>query len=573
AHALALTLRGADMYLMSRRRLTPMLAVLLVLLCAVVSALVASERYFQGRLLETHGRAQIVVRDTERIRYYDLALSDEARLAGATEDISHERRYHELVPELDKVIAEVVRVADSQQVNAALNATKAANQALIKMEERSFILNKQNRGREALALLTSAEYLRQKLIYAQGFERANAIMLATVRADSERVRSDGSLALLIGGLLSLILLAAGVRLVHVSGQRERLSAEQNSTEADRRAKELAYFETQQQFSDVLQVTRGESEAHNLVKRHLERTIPGASVAVLNRNNSDNRLQLMTDVREASTLPSMMQHAKPDSCMAIRLGRAHARDEQVAPLLECEICGTMAGSSLCTPSLVGGEVIGSVLIERPDPIDDDAERRVQETVGQAAPVLANLRNLAISESRALTDALTGLANKRSAQDTLKRMSAHAGRTLSPLAAVMLDLDHFKQINDLFGHECGDEVLAAVGSTIAETLRESDFAARYGGEEFLLLLPDTDREAALEASERLRTAIGALRVPGENRNVTASLGIAVLPDDAGDSMQLRRRADQALYAAKRSGRNRVESWQADVLATSPRSNQPD
>ena len=193
--------------------------------------------------------------------------------------------------------------------------------------------------------------------------------------------------------------------------------------------------------------------------------------------------------------------------------------------------------------------------------------MRETVAQSAPVLANLRNLAIAESRALTDVLTGLANKRSIEDTLKRMSAQAGRTLSPLAAVMLDLDHFKQINDLFGHDRGDDVLAAVGSTITQTLRDSDVAGRYGGEEFLLLLPDINREGALEAAERLRAAIGALRVPGENRNVTASLGVAVLPDDAGDGAQLQRRADRALYAAKKSGRNRVETWLGDVLPASP------
>jgi len=209
----------------------------------------------------------------------------------------------------------------------------------------------------------------------------------------------------------------------------------------------------------------------------------------------------------------------------------------------------------------------VLVERVDPISEDARRRVRETVAQSAPVLANLRNLVIAESRALTDVLTGLANKRSIEDTLKRMSAQAGRTLSPLAAVMLDLDHFKQINDLFGHDRGDDVLAAVGSTITQTLRDSDVAGRYGGEEFLLLLPDINREGALEAAERLRAAIGALRVPGENRNVTASLGVAVLPDDAGDGAQLQRRADRALYAAKKSGRNRVETWLGDVLPASP------
>jgi diguanylate cyclase (GGDEF)-like protein len=181
------------------------------------------------------------------------------------------------------------------------------------------------------------------------------------------------------------------------------------------------------------------------------------------------------------------------------------------------------------------------------------------------VLANLRTLSLAETRALTDTLTGLPNKRSIEDTLTRMAAHAGRSLSPLAAIMLDLDHFKQVNDLYGHNKGDQVLAAVGTTITACLRESDFAGRYGGEEFLLLLPDTDRAGALVTAERLRNAIAALRIPGEDRAVTASLGLAVMPDDAGDSSLLLRCADRALYAAKRGGRNRIESAVFDARSS--------
>jgi len=265
------------------------------LLCAAISALVASDHYFQGQLLKVHARAQIVVRDTERIRYYDAALTAEARLAAATDDISHERRYHKLVPELDNVITEVLRLTDSTAVSAAIDQTKAANRALIKMEERSFALSKHDRGREALALLTSPKYLRQKLIYASGFNQASAVIQRTVRSDTERVRGYGSLALLIGGLASLILLVAGTVLLRLSRERERLVAEQDRNEADRRAKEIEYFETQHEFSDVLQVTRREPEAHKLIKRHLERTIPDASIAILNRNNSHNRLESMTDI--------------------------------------------------------------------------------------------------------------------------------------------------------------------------------------------------------------------------------------------------------------------------------------
>jgi GGDEF domain-containing protein len=115
--------------------------------------------------------------------------------------------------------------------------------------------------------------------------------------------------------------------------------------------------------------------------------------------------------------------------------------------------------------------------------------VRDSVVQAAPILATQRNLALAQLRAASDALTGLPNRRAADETLNRMVAHAGRAVSPLAGVLLDLDHFKQVNDLHGHELGDKALAAVGQILISTLRTSDFAARYGGEEFLVLLPDT------------------------------------------------------------------------------------
>jgi diguanylate cyclase (GGDEF)-like protein len=205
--------------------------------------------------------------------------------------------------------------------------------------------------------------------------------------------------------------------------------------------------------------------------------------------------------------------------------------------------------------VGGEVIGSVLVTQHG--GGTAEReRIADSVNQAAPVLANLRTLAIAETRAATDSLTGLPNRRSAQDTLKRMVAQAGRQLAPLAAIAMDLDHFKRVNDCFGHEKGDDVLAAVGRLLAEAVRESDFAARQGGEEFLLLLPETGREGAVQLAEKLRAAVGRTELPGVDTAVSASFGVAVYPEDAVDAETLLRKADRALYAAKEGGRNRIE-----------------
>jgi GGDEF domain-containing protein len=110
--------------------------------------------------------------------------------------------------------------------------------------------------------------------------------------------------------------------------------------------------------------------------------------------------------------------------------------------------------------------------------------------------------------------------------------------------------------IYGHERGDEVLAAVGAALRSAVRESDFVGRYGGEEFLILYPDTGREAARTAAEAIRHAIATTSVQGVERPITASLGVAVLPEDAVDAATLLRNADRALYAAKTNGRNRVE-----------------
>jgi diguanylate cyclase (GGDEF)-like protein len=212
-------------------------------------------------------------------------------------------------------------------------------------------------------------------------------------------------------------------------------------------------------------------------------------------------------------------------------------------------------SICTPLTAGGQVIGSVLVTRDKPLEPDDTRRIWDSIMQAAPVLANLRNLATAEMQAATDVLTDLPNKRSVQDMLARLVAQASRSLAPLAALSIDLDHFKDINDTYGHARGDDVLAAVGGVLRSNLRASDFAGRNGGEEFLVLLPATGSEAAVVFADRLRAALRQINIPMVNRAITASIGIAVLPDHAGDARRLEMAADQALYSSKHNGRDRV------------------
>jgi diguanylate cyclase (GGDEF)-like protein len=320
---------------------------------------------------------------------------------------------------------------------------------------------------------------------------------------------------------------------------------------------------QAEFADTMQVANGEDEAQQLLKHYLERILAPAAVVVLNRNNSADRLEAATPLPGGSPLAVTLRGAEPRSCLAVRSGRTHREGGGRPALLSCAVCSPCLGASSCVPLVVGGEVIGSVLLVRPAPSDEADEQRIRESVSQAAPVLANLRNLAIAEVRAATDGLTGLPNKRAVTDALKRTFAQASTTRSPLALLLLDVDHFKKVNDTRGHAVGDQVLANIGAVIRSVLRFRDFAGRNGGEEFAILLPDTQVRVALPIAERVRAAIAEISLPGSDVAVTVSIGVAGYPDHASTPDQLERLADAALYLAKRQGRNRVELAEATAI----------
>jgi len=175
--------------------------------------------------------------------------------------------------------------------------------------------------------------------------------------------------------------------------------------------------------------------------------------------------------------------------------------------------------------------------------------------------------ALRESRelAITDPLTGLHNRRYLFELLGRELLKARRTRTPVAAILVDIDHFKRFNDSFGHEAGDLVLKRVADVIRDHVRGSDIGCRYGGEELAVILPEATREVALERAERIRHGIEALRLEHDGRpldTVTASFGVAIFPQHAGDAEALLRAADAALYEAKRAGRNRVVVSQAGL-----------
>jgi len=173
----------------------------------------------------------------------------------------------------------------------------------------------------------------------------------------------------------------------------------------------------------------------------------------------------------------------------------------------------------------------------------------------------LESRRIFERAAMIDPLTGVGNRRAFDQALIREWHRADRAVEPLALLIVDVDHFKQMNDAHGHQRGDECLAAVARALERALpRVTDFIARYGGEEFACILPATDREGALKIAEQLRAAVAALRIEhpqSEHRILTASIGATVCRHVPGTALKtLVRTADRALYAAKRKGRNRTE-----------------
>jgi diguanylate cyclase (GGDEF)-like protein len=209
--------------------------------------------------------------------------------------------------------------------------------------------------------------------------------------------------------------------------------------------------------------------------------------------------------------------------------------------------------LVFPILDGRIAIGALVVFGPPAsLAPEVRGDVERILGLAAPRLSHLQALHVQETRARTDELTGLPNRRGLQEAMATWSGHHA------ALLILDVDHFKLLNDTFGHVAGDAALRHLALVLGRALRDSDIAARIGGEEFALWLPDTPVEASLEVAERVRAAIEQTPVAWQGRTIpfTCSIGVATLPGSTPEKQNLYATADAALYRAKQGGRNRVE-----------------
>lgn len=347
-------------------------------------------------------------------------------------------------------------------------------------------------------------------------------------------------------------MANAIRVFRENGlERQRLAAERD---ADLRVREL--------FSRMAQRLQGcdtLAELQGVLQRFAPEIAPGLAGRLY---LSDERRGAVVEVCQWQAPRFSRAEFTPLACWALRRGLPH-RPAGTQVDVPCEHLDLQnedhRPDTLCLPLTAQRELLGMLYFEpvasaSPEPMPLAYLQLLAENVGLA---LGNLRLRDTLREMAMTDALTGLANRRRLDAVLDEQVAEAERQGKPISCLLIDVDHFKRVNDVFGHEAGDVVLRQVGAAIKSEMREQDFSSRYGGEEFLALLVGVRADQAEERAEMIRSRIASLQIrAGENNigAVTVSIGVATAPTHCL-ARNLVEVTDAALYQAKSSGRNRV------------------
>jgi diguanylate cyclase (GGDEF)-like protein len=316
------------------------------------------------------------------------------------------------------------------------------------------------------------------------------------------------------------------------------------------------------FSEAVTECTSESEVYDHILHALRDRFQPRQVIIFKLRAEEDFLEAVASL---NPLPVEVQNwpviEGKNSCKAVRMGRAfRVNDVTVEPLCPGKFALPSAGSYFCGPLIAGGIIIGAVRLEAPAGFwTPERESLLESYLGTSASVLSNLQLLQTMREQANIDPLTGLYNRRFCKDYARKLMAMARRKDTPLGFIMLDLDHFKNINDAYGHEVGDRVLKQFAKTVTQSMRETNLTARLGGEEFVILLPDTGAKACRVVAERIRNAVARMSMPQVKDKqlppITVSLGIAVYPEHGGSLEEMLQTSDRALYESKRAGRNRT------------------
>ncbi|QCI63916.1 sensor domain-containing diguanylate cyclase [Phreatobacter stygius] len=339
---------------------------------------------------------------------------------------------------------------------------------------------------------------------------------------------------------------------------QRLTASLHASET--RTREIALLT---ELSSLLQSCQRLDEIFAAVQSYAGHLFPAEAGA----------LYLFNDARDAvqrgahwGALKADVAAFHPEACWALRRGRTFPVSE-ASQGLTCShaaaCCATPGSAFVCQPLIAQNNLLGLLYREMPETAGATA---AGASANQLATMLAEQVSLAIANlelreqlrSQAIRDPLTGLHNRRFLQEALTREIGRSSRSGKPLSLAILDIDHFKRVNDSHSHEAGDAVLRDIGRILYETVRKTDIVGRYGGEEFLLLLPGVGLGAAEQRANQVLDAVRRMRVTwsgGTLDGITASIGLAVMPLHVENGDELLAAADIALYRAKAQGRNRV------------------
>jgi diguanylate cyclase (GGDEF)-like protein len=377
---------------------------------------------------------------------------------------------------------------------------------------------------------------------------------ASFRLHEERIRYGTLLVLILqlgGGFLAVLGLVYAFR--------------SSVSEADGRAAAVASADASREqvtrlfaMADVLQSASDHVDANAVLKATAADLLPGFPGALYVFNNSRDRLVLSTHWgRGEAPNGGLSETINPNACWALKRGKPHLNRADGAKLC-CAHHAPEGATVLEIPMIARGEIVGLLQLFA---TGADGEARLG-TVTELGTALADgmslaLANMALREklrNQALRDPLTGLYNRRFMEDSLQRFVRLADREQREISLLMVDLDHFKRLNDEHGHAFGDQVLRETATTLLGALRETDIVCRYGGEEIVVILPDCPLERAADKAEFLRLRVQELS-NSHGAEISASFGVASLPHTSQSVTDLLAAADAALYRAKQGGRNQV------------------
>jgi len=330
---------------------------------------------------------------------------------------------------------------------------------------------------------------------------------------------------------------------------------------ERTTRERAQTQEMKLLSDLnewLQSSTSTDELYDMIGTFMTKMLPNCSGSVYVYSNSRDVL----DGTCSWNGGVLHEHIRPGDCWSLRRGRGYSyRTNEIK--FACEHTKPHDdGPYSCLPILAHGETVGMMHLT---PYGDITEEEFFENY-RVAQLAAEQISLAIANSKmrdqlhqqSIRDPLTGLFNRRHFIEALRLRVESSKRTQAPFVLASIDVDHFKRFNDNHGHDAGDMVLRAVGSTLEKECDGDELPCRIGGEEFMLLLPDTDTARAQKRAERIRQAIEKISVRYGEKNlpkITISVGLSVYPDHGAIPQDLMKTADDALYTSKANGRNQV------------------